>query len=175
MAEPSDEQLAAYLTSNAERFRSEDRLTFSHVYLSAARRDALERDAESVAAKLANIARKQMQRRWAITSCSATSSAIWPAATLAAHSASASLKSFSTWNRSAGRDRSRRATGCISSASASASQGGLLPLDAVRQAVRREWMNARRLEAEQKLYRTLRERYEIVVETPPRQAGRFPS
>jgi hypothetical protein len=54
VAEPSDDELAAYLTSNAERFRTEDRLTFSHVYLSAARREALRRDAESVAAKLAN-------------------------------------------------------------------------------------------------------------------------
>ena len=31
---------------------------------------------------------------------------------------------------------------------------------------RREWANARRLEAEQKLYASLRDRYEIVVETP---------
>ena len=41
------------------------------------------------------------------------------------------------------------------------------PLDAVRDAVRREWSNAHRLEAEQKLYSSLRERYEIVVEQPP--------
>jgi hypothetical protein len=45
--------------------------------------------------------------------------------------------------------------------------GSLPPLDAVRQAVRREWSNARRLEAEQTLYGSLRERYEIVVEAPP--------
>ena len=32
-------------------------------------------------------------------------------------------------------------------------------------AILREWSNARRLEAEQKLYRSLRDRYEIVVET----------
>ena len=31
-AEPSDEQLAAYLASNPERFRTEDRLTFHHVF-----------------------------------------------------------------------------------------------------------------------------------------------
>ena len=42
--------------------------------------------------------------------------------------------------------------------------GGLPTLDAVREGVRREWSNARRLEAEQKLYGSLRERYEIVVE-----------
>ncbi len=54
VAEPSEAALAAYLTSNAERFRAEDRLTFSHVYLSAARRDALERDARSIATELAS-------------------------------------------------------------------------------------------------------------------------
>ena len=46
-------------------------------------------------------------------------------------------------------------------------QGAVPPLDAVRPAVRREWMHARRLEAETALYRTLRERYEVVVEEPP--------
>ena len=46
-------------------------------------------------------------------------------------------------------------------------QGGLPPHDAVREAVHREWANAHRLEETQKLYRTLRERYEIVVEPPP--------
>jgi hypothetical protein len=49
--------------------------------------------------------------------------------------------------------------------------GTLPPLDAVRPAVLREWSNARRLEAEQKLYGSLRERYEIVVETPPAKSA----
>ena len=39
------------------------------------------------------------------------------------------------------------------------------------EAVQREWLNARRIEAEQKLYRTLRDRYQIVVETPPKAAA----
>ena len=50
-------------------------------------------------------------------------------------------------------------------------KGSLPPLDTVRDAVRREWMNVRRIEAEQKLYRSLRDRYEIVVETPPKAAA----
>ena len=49
--------------------------------------------------------------------------------------------------------------------------GGLPPLDDVRPAVQREWTNARRLEAEQKLYASLRERYEIVVEVPTSKAA----
>jgi hypothetical protein len=49
--------------------------------------------------------------------------------------------------------------------------GTFPPLDAVREAVRREWSNARRLEAEQKLYGSLRERYEIIVERPPAKSA----
>ncbi len=48
--------------------------------------------------------------------------------------------------------------------------GSLPTLDAVRQAVRREWANASRVEAEQKLYGSLRARYEIVVEAQPAKA-----
>ena len=49
-AEPSDEQLAAYLASNPERFRTEDRLTFHQVFLSATRRgSALDGDAKQIA------------------------------------------------------------------------------------------------------------------------------
>jgi hypothetical protein len=50
-------------------------------------------------------------------------------------------------------------------------KGSLPPLDTVREAVRREWLNARQIEAEQKLYRTLRDRYQIVVERPPKVAA----
>ena len=49
--------------------------------------------------------------------------------------------------------------------------GSLPPLDAIRPAVRREWANAHRLEAEQKLYTSLRDRYKIVVETPSAKAA----
>ena len=44
-------------------------------------------------------------------------------------------------------------------------KGRLPPLDTVRETVQREWLNARRVAAEEKLYRTLRKRYQIVVET----------
>src|SRR6476620_5245925 len=37
LSEPSEEQLAAYLEANPERFRTEDHLTFHQVFLSATR------------------------------------------------------------------------------------------------------------------------------------------
>ena len=52
-AEAAEEQLAAYLASNLERFRTDDRLTFHHVFLSARRRgNTLEGDARKIAATL---------------------------------------------------------------------------------------------------------------------------
>ena len=50
--EPTDEQLSAYLAANAARFKTDDRLSFRHVYVSAARHDAMENDAKAVAARL---------------------------------------------------------------------------------------------------------------------------
>jgi hypothetical protein len=52
--EPSDEQLAAYLASNPERFRAEDQLTFHQVFLSATRRaNTIDSDSKQVASILA--------------------------------------------------------------------------------------------------------------------------
>ncbi len=39
-------------------------------------------------------------------------------------------------------------------------------LEDVRAAVRREWINARRLEANEKFYRTLLQRYTVTIERP---------
>jgi parvulin-like peptidyl-prolyl isomerase len=50
-------------------------------------------------------------------------------------------------------------------------KGSLPPLESIRGAVQREWLNARRIEAEQKLYRTLRDRYQIVLEPPSEAAA----
>ena len=48
--EPNDEQLAAYLAANPERFRAEDQLTFRHVFLSATRRqNTIDSDSKQVA------------------------------------------------------------------------------------------------------------------------------
>src|SRR6202046_2837601 len=53
--EPSDAQLTAYLEANPERFRTEDRLTFHQVFLSAARRaTTIDRDSQQVADVLAH-------------------------------------------------------------------------------------------------------------------------
>jgi parvulin-like peptidyl-prolyl isomerase len=44
--------------------------------------------------------------------------------------------------------------------------GSMPALEDVRAAVRREWINARRLEANEKFYRTLLQRYTETIERP---------
>ena len=166
--EPSDDQLAAYLASHPEKFRAEDRLTFRHVFLSATRRgNALESDAKQIADTLAR------------TSTTVDTAVLGDPFLLGEEFHAMSQGDVArTFGEGFARQLSTleqgRWQGPIPSSFGvhfvvvdERAGGGLPPLDTVRAAVQRDWLNARRIEAEQKLYRTLRDRYQIVVETPP--------
>ena len=166
VVEPSDEQLTEYLTANAEQFRSEDRLTFRHVYLSAARRDALEGDSRSVAVKLASMN--------VDTDAAALGDPFMLGDEFRDMTRSDIVRTFGErfaeqlFNLGPGRWQGPVASsyGIHFVRVGERAQGHMLPLDSVRPAVRREWMNARRTEAEAAFYAALRARYEVVVETP---------
>ena len=171
-AEPSDGQLAAYLASNPEQFRTEDRLTFRQVFLSATRRgSALDGDAREIAKTLAG-----------------TSAPVYPAAIGDPFLLGEEFREMSQGDvaRMFGEGFAKQLSavepghwqGPIPSCFGAhfvfvdeRAKGSLPPLDTVRDAVQREWLNARRIEAEEKLYRTLRDRYQIVVETPLKAAA----
>jgi PPIC-type PPIASE domain len=171
-AEPTDEQLVAYLASNPERFRTEDRLSFHHVFLSATRRgSALDGDAMQIADTLAR------------TSVPVDTATIGDPFLLGEEFHEMSQSDVA---RSFGEGFAKQLSavdpglwqGPIPSGFGvhfvfvdERAKGGLPPFDLAREAIRREWLNARRIEAEQKLYRTLRDRYQIVVETPPKTAA----
>jgi hypothetical protein len=166
--EPSEAQLAAYLAANPERFKTEDRLTFHQVFLSATRRGAaIDRDSEQISNALA-LADKAVD-----------TTAIGDPFLLGEEFQAVSLTELAgifgdVFAKRVSVLELNRWQGPIPSSFghhfvyiSERIQGGAPSLDAVRDAVRREWSNARRLEAEQKLYSSLRERYEIVVEQPP--------
>jgi hypothetical protein len=170
-AEPSAEQLAAYLASNPERFRTEDRLTFHHVFLSATRRGgALEGDAKRIADTLAR------------TSATADTATIGDPFLLGEEFREMSQSDVArTFGEGFAKQLSAVEPGLWQGPIPSSfgvhfvfvderAKGSLPPFDTVREAVQREWLNERRIEAEHKLYRTLRDRYQIVVETPPKAA-----
>jgi hypothetical protein len=170
--EPSDEQLGAYLAANPERFRTEDRLTFRQVFLSATRRNsALEDDAKQIAATLVH------------TSAPVDTATIGDPFILGEKFREMSQGDIArTFGEGFAKEISAvepgRWQGPIRSGFGAhfifvdeRASGSLPVLDTVRAAVRQEWLNARRIEAEDKLYRTLRDRYQIVVETLPKAAG----
>ena len=170
--EPSDEQLAAYLASNPERFRSEDQLTFRQVFLSATRRpNTIESDSKQVASVLAHAD--------AAVDATALGDPFLLGEEFRGVSPSKLTSIFgeSFVERVFAMEKGRW-QGPVSSGFgqhfvfvSERISGGSPMLDAVRPAVRREWANAQRLEAERRLYASLRERYEIVVEASRAKAA----
>ena len=172
--EPSEQQLAGYLEANPERFRTDDHFTFRQVFLSAARRGpAIDDDSRQIANTLTS------------ADAAVNTTALGDPFLLgeefqaASQSEVASIFGESFAKRISDMEQGRW-QGPVSSSFgqhfvyvSERIPGGLPPLDAVREAVRREWSNARRLEAEQKLYGSLRARYEIVVETPPARSAQI--
>jgi hypothetical protein len=170
--EPSDEQLAAYLASNPERFRAEDQITFHQVFLSATRRaNTIESDSKQVGSVLA--------RADGAVDATALGDPFLLGEEFRGVSPSKLTSIFGEdFSKQIAAMETGRWQGPIPSAFgqhfvfiSERLSGGSPLLDAVRPAVRREWANAQRLEAERRLYASLRERYEIVVETPRAKAA----
>jgi hypothetical protein len=166
-SEPSDAELEAYLASHSASFKSEDRFTFRHVFLSADRRTALNDDAGQVAAKLAS------------ANAEADIAEIGDRFLLGDAFGAMTRSEVS---RTFGDGFAERLValepghwqGPIASGYGlhfvfidERTSGTTPPLDAVRQAVTRELISARRVEAQEKLYRALRDRYDVTVEARP--------
>ena len=172
-AEPSDEQLAAYLAANPDRFRTEDRLTFHQIFLgrhgAAARWTATR--SRSRRRSCTQTARST-RRGSAMSFCSATLSEKCRAATSRARFGENFAVQLSDvvpgrWNGPIASNFGAHFVFVDERV-----KGDLPPLATVRDAMRRQWQIDRQTEAEQKLYRSLRDRYEIVVETLPTARGR---
>ena len=170
--QPSDEQLAAYLASNPERFRAEDQLTFHQVFLSATRRaNTIDSDSKQLASILA--------RADGAVDATVLGDPFLLGEEFRNVSPSKVTSIFGErFAKQISVMEKGRWQGPISSGFGQHFvfisewvSGNLPPLDAVRPVVHREWANARRLEAEQKLYASLRNRYEIVVEEPRAKAA----
>ncbi|MET4241292.1 peptidylprolyl isomerase [Bradyrhizobium sp. RT10b] len=173
--EPTDEQLAAYLASDPERFRNQDRLTFRQLFLSSSRRaGTIERDVKQVAAALsgagAEVDATELGDPFLLGEEFRSMSQPDVARTFG--------DSFAKQVFAAERGRWQ---GPIESSFGQhfvfvgqRTKGSVPALDAIRPEVARQWADARRIEAEQKLYRSLRARYEITVEaaSPRTTAGR---
>jgi parvulin-like peptidyl-prolyl cis-trans isomerase-like protein len=172
--EPSEAQLTAYLVSNPARFRTEDQLTFHQIFLSATRRaSTIDDDSKQLADALAHADAAVDATTLGDAFLLGQDFQALSQTEVAGIFGDGFAKRLSVMEKGRWQGPIASSFGQHFVYIAERIPGSLPSLDAVREAVRREWSNARRLEAEQKLYASLRERYEIVVESP--SAKSFPA
>jgi hypothetical protein len=166
--EPSDEQLAVYLKANPARFRTEDQFTFRQIFLSGTKR------VSTIASDSTELTNVLAHADYAVEATALGDPFLLGEEFRAvSRNDVAGIFGESFANRISGVEPGRW-QGPISSSFGQhfvflgeQIPGSVPSLDNVKQEVRREWTNTRRLEAEQKLYSSLREHYDVVVETPP--------
>jgi PPIC-type PPIASE domain len=172
VVEPSEAQLAAFLGSRSDRFKTEDRLTFHQVFLSATRRaTTIDSDSKQVAEALARADLAADTTSLGDPFLLGQEFKAVSQTELAGIFGDGFAKSISAMQKDRWLGPIRSSFGQHFVYISERLPGSVPPLDAVREAVLREWSNARRLEAEQKLYGSLRDRYEIVVETKPAKSS----
>ncbi|MGH8520761.1 MAG: peptidyl-prolyl cis-trans isomerase [Gammaproteobacteria bacterium] len=166
-AEPTDEELSAYLKAHPEAFRVERRFTFSQVYLNPDRHGQhLARDAERLLAKLNEAGAK--------ADVSALGDPFLLNHTFEAVPGSEVAKQFgAAFAGELGALSPGQWQGPVQSGYGvhlvfvGQRTGGRVPaLEEVREAVRREWANAERLEANEKFYQRLLKGYTVTIERP---------
>lgn len=165
--QPTDADLNAYLGAHPEQFQVEPRFTFQQVYLNPAQHGTnLVRDTNQLKSRLPSDGRQ------------ADVSALGDSSLLENRLTAVSAREV------AGRFGEKFANALIGLSSgqwtgpvessyglhwvwvSDKSEGRIPPLSEVRDAVRREWENAHRLEANEKVYQEMLKRYVVSIERP---------
>lgn len=173
-AEPTEEQLRRYLQEHPDTFRIEPRFTFSQVYLNPERhRESLAHDAAQLLTQLNQAGDK--------ADVSELGDPFLLEHNFVALAASEVVKQFGEkFAARLGELPRHQWQGPVESGYgvhlvfvSETTQGRVPTLEEVRDAVRREWANARRLEVNEKFYQNLLKRYTVTVERPqPMKAGK---
>ena len=166
-AEPSDADLTAYLAAHPDSFRVEPAFTFSQVYLDPGKHGAnLARDAEAL---LTRLRRGDAKDEW-----SSLGDPFLLERRFTAIPENVVAKQFGAAFATALKGLAPgRWEGPIESGFgvhlvrvSERTEGHVPALADVRDAVRREWINARRVEANEQTYQELLKRYEVTVDLP---------
>jgi hypothetical protein len=170
--EPTDDQLGAYLTDHADKFRTDERFTFDQVYLDPSLHgENIGHDAQKLLAKLGE------------TQGAHDAPALGDQLLMEPRSDDVSytdvVKDFGEKFAAAlqklpiGRWQGPVESGFgLHLVFVSKRTEGRVPeLDEVREVVRREWANDFRVETDEKFYQSLLNRYTVVVERPEAASG----
>jgi hypothetical protein len=175
-AEPTDDDLRSYLTFHSDKFRTEERLTFRHVFLSARRAASLDNDARRVAAGLSGAHSDIDPSSLGDPFLHGEGFRGMTRRDVAGAFGDGFAEHLFAMEQDRWQGPVRSTYGLHFVFLEDRTPEALPQLDAVRAAVRREVMNARRITAEETLYRTLRQRYAISVQTaPPARAAQTES
>jgi hypothetical protein len=167
LAEPSDEELSAYLKAHADTFRVQRQFTFSQVYLNPERHgENLVRDTAQLLA--------QLQRAGDKADVSELGDSFLLEHRFQTLSVSEVTKQFGEkFAAKLGELPPNQWQGPIESGYgvhlvwiSEHTEGRMPALAEVRDAVRREWANTRRLESNEKFYQELLKRYTVTIERP---------
>jgi len=167
LAEPTDDELSAYLKAHADAFRVQRQFTFSHVYLNPERRgENLGRDTEQLLAQLQQSgAQVDFSERGDpfLLEHKFQSVLASEAAKLFGEKFAAKLGELSPgqWNGPV-----ESGYGVHLVWVSERTEGRVPALAEVRDTVRREWANTRRLESNERFYHELLKRYVVTIERP---------
>jgi len=167
LADPTDDELSTYLKTHADTFRVQRQFTFSHVYLNPERHGInLARDTTQLLAQLQQTGDKADVSEMGDSFLLEPKFQSLPAGEV--------VKQFGEkFATELGKLAPGQWQGPIESGYgvhlvwvSERTEGRVPALAEVRDAVRREWANTRRLEANEKFYQELLKRYVVTIERP---------
>jgi len=170
LAEPTDDELSAYLKAHADTFRVQRQFTFSHVYLNPERRgENLARDTEQLLAQLQQTGDKADVTEMGDPFLLEHSFQSLPASEAQKQFGDKFVMKLGELPPGQWRGPVDSGFGVHLVWIVKRTEGRVPALAEVRDAVRCEWANARRLEANEKFYQDLLKRYVVTIERPPEE------
>jgi hypothetical protein len=165
--EPTDEQLRAYLKAHADAFRGDRRFTFRQVYLNPQQRSTnLRRDAAQLLARLRRSGSKADIATLGDSRMLENEFKALPDREVVKQFGDKFAAALGEMPVGQWQGPVESGFGVHLVLMTERPDGSMPAFEDVRAAVRREWINALRLEANKKFYRTLLQRYTVTIERP---------
>ena len=166
-AQPTDAELNAYLTAHPDTFRVQRDFTFSHVYLNPDKHgEHLARDAATLLAQLNKAGGKADAAAFGDSFLLGYTFAAVPGTEIAAQFGEPFAAKLGQLSPGQWQGPVESGYGVHLVFVSDRTEGRVLRLEEVRDAVAREWDNARRLAANDTLYEEMLKRYAVTIEAP---------